>query len=139
MFVGTYEHSLDDKGRVVLPSSLRNELMGQGVISQIDRCLGIWTVDGFREVGDRMLASIREGQARLDAMRALASAADTVRPDGQGRIVIPQRLRDFAGLDKDVVIIGAFDHIEVWDADRWRDSQPNLDQSLFDAVTGQGL
>lgn len=139
MFVGTHEHSLDDKGRVVLPSSLRNELMGQGVISQIDRCLGIWTIDGFKEVGDRMLANVREGQARLDAMRALASAADTVRPDTQGRIVIPQRLRDFAGLDKDVVIIGAFDHIEVWDAARWHESQPSLDQSLFDAVTGKGL
>lgn len=139
MFVGTYEHALDDKGRVVLPATLRNQLAGEGVISQIDRCLGIWTVDGFREVGDRMLGNVREGQARLDAMRALASAADTVRPDTQGRILVPQRLRDFAGLAANVVIIGAFDHIEIWDADRWRTSRPELDQSLFDAVTGKGL
>ncbi len=139
MFVGTYEHSLDDKGRLVLPASLRNQLTGEGVISQIDRCLGIWTADGFKDVGDRMLGNIREGQARLDAMRAPASAADSAKPDTQGRIVIPQRLREFAGLSTNVVVIGAFDHIEIWDAERWRTSRPELDQSLFDAVTGKGL
>ena len=135
MFVGTFEHSLDGKGRVVLPSQFRNELAGRGFIAQYQQCLGLWTQEGFNEVANRLRDKVREGLAPQNAVRALAANAVQVEPDAQGRILIPQRLRDYAALDRDVAIIGALDRIEIWDAARWRDESSEADESLLAAVT----
>lgn len=139
MFVGTFEHSLDDKGRVVLPATFRTQLADKGFLSQFDACLGLWTEAGFAEVAQRLTDKIREGAAPQDARRAFAANAHEVRPDGQGRITIPQRLRDFAGLDREVVVIGAIDRIEIWDLARWQATSGQADQSLTQAVTALGL
>jgi MraZ protein len=72
-------------------------------------------------------------------VRALAANAVQVEPDAQGRILIPQRLRDYAGLGRDVVVIGALDRIEIWDADRWREISGEADESLLAAVTDLGI
>ena len=139
MFVGTFEHSLDDKGRVVLPSTFRDQLVGKGFLSQWDRCLGLWTEDGFADVARRLTEKIREGLAPQEAMRAFAANAHEVRPDSQGRITIPQRLREFAHLERDAVVIGAVDRIEIWDSGRWGDQSVTADDSLIQAVTALGL
>jgi MraZ protein len=139
VFVGTFEHSLDDKGRVVLPSTFRGHLAEKGFISQFDSCLGLWTEDGFGDVARRLTEKIRAGQAPQDAMRAFAANAHEVRPDSQGRITIPQRLRDFAHLERDVVVIGAIDRIEIWDAPRWQEVSATAGESLTDAVQALGL
>ena len=139
MFVGTFEHSLDGKGRVVLPSTFRNELSGKGFVAQYENCLGIWTAEGFGEVANRLTEKVREGLTTHNAVRAFSANAVQVEPDTQGRILLPQRLRDFAGLDRDVAIIGAIDRIEIWDAERWRTLSAEADQSLLDAVTGLGI
>jgi MraZ protein len=139
VFVGTFEHSLDEKGRVVLPSTFREQLVGKGFLSQWDHCLGLWTEDDFRDVANRLTEKIREGLAPQEAMRAFASNAHEVRPDSQGRITIPQRLREFAQLDRDAVVIGAIDRIEIWDAGRWNDRSGIADDSLSQAVTALGL
>ncbi|HEY6533727.1 MAG TPA: hypothetical protein VIY72_15575 [Acidimicrobiales bacterium] len=137
--MGTFEHSLDEKGRVVLPSTFRVQLVDKGFLSQWDRCLGLWTEDGFADVASRLTEKIREGLAPQEAMRAFASNAHEVRPDSQGRITIPQRLRDFAQLDRDAVVIGAIDRIEIWDSSRWNDQSGIADDSLIQAVTALGL
>ncbi len=140
MFVGTFEHSLDDKGRVVLPVTFRAQFgPDKGFLSQWDCCLGLWTEDGFADVARRLTDKIRDGQAPQDAMRAFASNAREVSPDSQGRITIAPPLRDFARLDRDVVLIGAIDRIEVWDAARWNDQVGVADDSLVKAVTALGL
>ena len=139
MFVGTFEHSLDDKGRVVLPSTFRSHLADKGFISQFDNCLGLWTEEGFGDVARRLTDKIRAGQAPQEAMRAFAANAHEVRPDSQGRVTIPQRLRDFAGLDREVVVIGAIDRIEIWDASRWQSVSATADESLTEAVRALGL
>ena len=140
MFVGTFEHSLDDKGRVVLPSTFREPARRRGYRLQFDNCLGVWTEEGFDDVARRLTEKIREGLAPQDAMRAFAANAHEVRPDSQGRITIPQRLREFAGLEREVVVIGAIDRIEIWDAARWGDvSAAIADESLIQAVTALGL
>lgn len=139
MFVGTFEHSLDDKGRVVLPSTFRDRLAVKGFLSQFDRCLGLWTEEGFADVAQRLTERIRAGEAPQEAMRAFAANAHEVRPDSQGRITIPQRLRDFAGLERDAVVIGAIDRVEIWDAARWADQADQADESLTQAVTALGL
>jgi MraZ protein len=139
VFVGTFEHTLDDKGRVVLPSTFRNQLADKGFISQLDHCLGLWTEDGFSKVAQRLTDEMRDGRAPQDAVRAFAANAHEVRPDSQGRITIPQRLRDFARLDRDVVVIGAIGRIEIWNATRWQESGATADESLSEAVRALGL
>ena len=139
MFVGTFEHSLDDKGRVVLPSSFRAQIVDKGFLSQLDRCLGLWTEEGFAEVARELNAKIKSGDAPQEARRAFAANAHEVRTDTQGRITIPQRLRDFAHLERDVVVIGAIDRVEIWDAARWADQSALADDSLTRAVTALGL
>ena len=134
MFVGTFEHSLDDKGRVVLPVAFRNQLAERGFVSQYQGCLGVWTEEGFRDVADRLMAKVRDGQAPQSAVRAFAADATEVRPDSQGRIHLPQRLRDHAAMDRDVVIIGAIDRIEIWDAQRYQEMRAGADESLLSAI-----
>jgi len=139
MFVGTFEHSLDDKGRVVLPATFRAQLADKGYISQYDRCLGVWTESGFADMAERLTEKVRSGEARQEALRAFAANAHEVRPDSQGRITIPQRLREFAGLEGDVVVIGAINRIEIWNVGRWTDQSAQADDSLTNAVTDLGL
>jgi MraZ protein len=139
VFVGTFEHSLDGKGRVVLPSQFRNELAGRGFIAQYQQCLGLWTQEGFNEVANRLRDKVREGLAPQNAVRALAANAVQVEPDAQGRILIPQRLRQYAGLERDCAVIGALDRIEIWDAARWHAEADLADESLLAAVTDLGI
>lgn len=139
MFVGTFEHSLDDKGRVVLPSTFRVQMNEKGYLSQWDKCLGLWTEDDFADVARRLTEKVREGLAPQEAIRAFSANAHEVRPDTQGRITIPQRLREFAHLERDAVVIGAIDRIEIWDAGRWGDQSGMADDSLIQAVTALGL
>lgn len=139
MFVGTFEHSLDDKGRVVLPATFRAQLVEKGYLSQFDRCLGLWTEDGFADMATRLQDKVRSGETSQESMRAFAANAHEVRPDSQGRITIPQRLRDFASLDREAIVIGAFNRIEIWNASRWNDQASLADDSLTQAVTSLGL
>jgi MraZ protein len=139
VFVGTFEHSLDDKGRVVLPSTFRPHLADKGFLSQFDACLGLWTEVGFADVARRLTEKIRAGEAPQGAMRAFAANAHEVRPDSQGRITIPQRLRDFAGLDGDVNVIGALDRIEIWNMERYAELREMADESLTNLINDGGL
>lgn len=139
MFVGTFEHSLDDKGRIVLPSTFRTGLGERGFLSQYETCLGLWTEEGFTDVARRLTEKVRDGLATHNAVRAFAANATEVKLDSQGRITIPQRLRGYAGLTADAVIIGAFDRIEIWDTTRWQDISGEADDSLTAAVTGLGV
>jgi MraZ protein len=139
VFVGTFEHSLDDKGRIVLPAPFRQYLAERGYVSQFDQCLGLWTPEGFDEVAKRLTERVRAGEASQMAYRAFFANAHEVRPDSQGRIGIPERLRAFAGLEREVTVIGAFDRIELWDAARWQTLQTESDQSLSDAITNLGI
>jgi len=139
VFVGTFEHTLDGKGRVVLPSTFRNELAGKGYLTQYENCLGIWTEQGFTEVASRLNEKKHEGKTTNNAIRAFAANAVQIEPDTQGRILIPQRLRDFAALDREVVIIGAIDRIEIWKLERWQSVSAEADASLLGAVTDLGI
>ena len=139
MFVGTFEHSLDDKGRLVLPALFRHHLADHGFVSQYEGCLGLWTPEEFENVAQRLTAKVCEGQASQNALRAFSSNAHEVKPDSQGRIVLPQRLRDFAHLERDVVVIGALERIEIWDAARWQQVSRVADDSLADVVAEHGI
>lgn len=120
MFSGTFTPKLDEKGRLFLPAKFREALAdGLWVTRGQERCLTIYAPEDF----ERMAARLREAsqtQVRIRAyVRMLFSAATEETPDKQGRINIPGPLRDYAGLTKDVVVIGSMDRIEIWDPKAW--------------------
>ncbi|BDF71564.1 transcriptional regulator MraZ [Oscillospiraceae bacterium] len=115
---GTYEHSLDAKGRLFIPAKLREELGVTFYLAMgVDACLAIYpqeTWDRFTE----KFASLPMSQSK--AMRVLFANAVKCELDSQGRIVVPQKLRRYAALDKDAVIIGVNDRAEVWSKETWQ-------------------
>jgi MraZ protein len=140
-FVGTYEHGLDDKGRMVLPAKIRAQLGETGLLGKLDGCLGLWTVDGFFETADRLRAEIDAGTGRVTAgaLRQFTADAHEVTPDQQGRIVIPARLRAFAQLGAEVVVTGRMERAEIWDARAWAAMSDTQDAELTSAVQALGL
>jgi MraZ protein len=118
-FVGTHEHGLDDKGRMVLPAKIRAQLGETGMVGMADGCLGLWTIDGFDAIADRLAGAVEEGAAEPTVLRKFMAFAAEVTPDQQGRVVIPQVLRDHAGLGSEVVVNGRRDRAEIWAKERW--------------------
>jgi MraZ protein len=119
-FVGRYEHSLDAKGRVILPAKFRSAFERGGYLAENrEGCLALWTLGEF----ERQMVSMQERAAngRVDRNRARlwASSAQEVEIDRQGRMPIPIRLRQFARLESDVLVIGALDRIELWHPAVW--------------------
>jgi len=120
MFVGQFEHQLDDKGRLVLPAAFRERLAVGGYIAQgLDRCLAVWTPEDYQREADEMVERVKRGEVERNALRALAANTFEIKPDAQGRIAVPASLRTYAGLTKEVTVIGAFASIELWDSAKW--------------------
>ncbi len=113
-FVGTYPHGLDDKGRMVLPAKIRAQLGESGMVGMADGCLGLWTVDGFDAIAERLAAADESGEADRTVLRKFMAYAAEVTPDQQGRVIIPQVLREYARLGNEVVINGRLDRAEIW-------------------------
>ena len=122
MFTGEYRHSVDEKGRVAIPSRLRGPLEEGALVSRwIDACLALFpraAWDAFAMKVDAL--PFTEAGAR-NFTRFLYSSAFEVDLDRQGRIVIPPGLRDWAGLRGEAVLVGNRDHIELWEPQRWSD------------------
>ena len=118
---GTYEHSIDAKGRLFIPAKLREELGVSFYLAMgVDACLAIYpqgTWDRFTE----KFASLPMSQSK--AMRPLFANASKCEIDAQGRIVIPQKLRKYANLEKEAVIIGVNDRAEIWSASAWQEQE----------------
>jgi transcriptional regulator MraZ len=120
VFLGTHTPRLDDKGRLILPAKFRDELAeGLVVTKGQERCLYIWPLAEFARITDQMRAAPVTSKAARDYSRVLFAGASDEVPDKQGRITIPPALRDYAGLDRDCVVIGANSRVEVWDAQSW--------------------
>ena len=120
MFFGTYAPRLDEKSRLVLPAKFREQLADGLVITKgQERCLCIWSLAEFRSVTEQLRQAPLASRAARDYTRVLFAGASDEVPDKQGRISLPQNLRDYAGLDRDCAVIGAGRRIEVWDAAAW--------------------
>ena len=121
MFLGTHSPRLDDKGRLILPAKFRDKLAGGLVVTRgQERSLFVYPLAAFEQrVAELGAAPVTNKQSR-DYLRVLLSGASDEVPDKQGRITIPPGLRSYAGLDRDLAVIGAGDHVEVWDAGTWQ-------------------
>lgn len=120
MFLGTYSPRLDEKGRLILPAKFRDELANGLVLTRgQERCLYVFSQREFERVHEQMRnAPISSRQAR-DYIRVFLSGASDEMPDKQGRVTIPPALRSYAGLDRELAVIGAGSRAEIWDAAAW--------------------
>lgn len=118
---GTFEHSVDAKGRLFIPSKLREELGVSFYLAMgVDACLAIYPQETWNRFTEKFAAM---PMSQSKAMRTLFANAAKCELDSQGRIVIPQKLRKYAGLDKDTVIIGVNDRAEIWAAETWNEQE----------------
>ena len=131
MFFGEYEHTLDGKGRLTIPAKLRHEFSDGLVVTRgLDDCLFIYTVQGFDAYAATFSQFSPDKKSARAFTRFVFSGANKLFPDKQGRILLPAVLREFAGLDDDVVIVGANHRLEVWAADKWQATLTEVEQDI---------
>lgn len=137
IFYGEYEHSLDEKGRVILPAKFR-ELLGDRchITRGYDGCLTVYDDEGWNKCLEKMLENLEhetdKSHRRLN--RSLSAGGVDLNIDKQGRMLIPPILRSYAGIDKEVSIIGAIDKIEIWDTSKWQSYINDPENTLEDAA-----
>ena len=123
MFTGEYHHNLDTKGRMIIPVKFRDELNGEFVItSSLDGCLSMYAPAEWQILENKLNALPMTNQKARKLKRFLLGSAVSCELDKQGRILVPQTLREFAGLDKDVVLTGNLNRIEVWSKEKWSEN-----------------
>lgn len=120
MFYGRAEHSIDIKGRIILPSKYRDNL-GESffIMPGFEKCLAVYTEEGFRKLEEKLLALPSSNDGGW-LQRELFNDTEQVSADKQGRFVVPTFLREFANLKKDIMIAGASDRIEIWDLEEYK-------------------
>jgi MraZ protein len=128
VFLGKHERSLDDKGRLVLPSARRRAFddAGGGILAPWDECIGVWPKDVFGEVMEKLIDKVREGVATDKVLRLFQSQAHEITLDAQGRFVIPEKHRAHAGITRDVAVIGAHNRLELWAADGFSELESDM-------------
>ena len=138
-FSGTFEHAIDDKNRVAIPSKYRDVLVGldqQGLMvtrfrDAESRCLDVYPMSAWADLEAKILAKRRFDRRIQRLKNVYVSGAHECVPDGQGRILLPQHLREYAGLKRDVVFTGSIDMFKIWDRDTWQRTF-DQDEKIFD-------
>ncbi len=132
MFMGEYRHTMDPKGRLTVPSRFRELLGTEFVVTRgLDGCLFVYPMDSWGVyVEELKKLPLTDKNARLFT-RFIIAGATTCELDRQGRILLPVTLREFAGIEKDVLLAGMLDHIEIWNEEHWKE---NADFSDVDAI-----
>ena len=136
MFVSHYRHSLDPKGRVILPARFRSQLEeGAFMARGLDGCLSVYPGDEWERVSGKMQELMARGGSQRQAARSFFAGAAEVTPDRQGRIQIPAHLRDFANLspEREVIVAGLYTKVEIWDSDRWSEQELAGERAITEA------
>lgn len=137
VLMGEYLHNMDTKGRVSFPTKLR-EILGETfyVTKTIDKhCLTVYPQEEWEKLSNKVAQLPQAKSANI--RRVLFSGAGELNPDKQGRVLIPQHLREYAGLDKDVMVIGACNVAEIWDKAAWDDFNGSFDTADLMEVMGE--
>lgn len=130
MFLGEFEHTIDDKGRVAVPARFREEVREGLVVTRgFDHCLQVFPRPTWQTLAQRISALSLGNPEVRNLRRLLFSGAAEVDIDRQGRILIPQNLREYAGLVEQVVIAGLDTYFEIWNQERWQQVLETLDTS----------
>ncbi len=139
MFIGEYQHALDDKGRIAVPVKFRAALKGGTVVTKgLDNCLLLYTKSAWAELAERLAKlPLARANTRAFARLMLAGAMD-VEIDGQGRMLLPDYLREYAGIKRQVVVTGLYNRLELWDAKRWATYKRGTEKKSSDIAEALG-
>ena len=120
MFLGEYRHTIDDKGRLIIPAKYRGLLAAGMVVTRgFDRNLMAFSMEGWEELAARVKSLPWSDPSAREFRRRVFSGAIDLVPDRHGRVLLPPDLREFANIESDVVITGMLDHLEIWNSDAW--------------------
>lgn len=130
MFIGEYKHNLDTKGRIAVPAKFRDQLKAGIIITRgLDRCLFVFSKSEWEILAKKLVAlPLAQANSRAFVRLMLAGAMD-VEIDNQGRVLIPDYLREYAELKKQVIIAGLYNRIEIWNADTWKQYKSKTESS----------
>lgn len=130
MLLGEYTHNLDTKGRVAVPAKFRDAVLGGAIITRgLDNCLFVFAQKEWQALAEKLMAlPLAQANSRAFVRLMLAGAMD-VNLDNQGRILIPDYLRQYAGLTKEVIVAGLYNRMEVWDAENWKKYKQKTESS----------
>lgn len=141
MFMGEYNHTVDPKGRLIIPSKFR-ELLGEEfvVTKGLDGCLFVYPMNEWRAFEEKLRSLPLTNKSARQFSRFFVAGATTCELDKQGRILLPGSLREFAGLEKEVVLTGMLNRIEIWSKEQWNDnnSYDDMDE-IAEQMTDLGL
>lgn len=139
MFIGEYQHNLDDKGRVAVPAKFRLILKRGAVVTKgLDNCLFLLTKNEWAKLAEKIAKQpINKSNNRAFGRLMLAGAMD-VDFDNQGRIMLPEYLRKFAGLKKKVIIAGLYSRLEIWDEATWNKYKQGTEKKSGDIAEALG-
>ena len=141
MLLGTHSPRLDEKGRLILPAKYRDELADGLVLTRgQERCLYVFSQKEFERIHEQMREAPISSRQSRDYLRVFLSGASDEVPDKQGRVTIPQNLRKYAGLERELAVIGVGTRAEIWDAQAWEDylteKEASFSETDEDALPG---
>lgn len=123
MFMGEYNHTIDAKGRLIVPSKFREQLGSEFVVTKgLDGCLFVYSNEEWQRIETTFREKPLTSKDARKFLRFFFAGAATCEVDKQGRILLPANLREYAGIDKDVVSVGVLSRVEIWSKERWQDS-----------------
>ena len=142
MFTGEYRHAVDEKGRIAVPARFRPQLAGGCVVARwLDTCLAIFPMAAWEELAAKVGSlPMTDPNARLLQRQLFAGAFET-ELDGQGRLLVPQGLRAYAGLEAEAMVLGSREHAEIWAPARWEAYSESLNDpdAFAQAIAGLGI
>ena len=141
MFMGEYNHTVDAKGRLIVPSKFREQLGEDFVVTRgLDGCLSVYANDEWTVLEAKLHALPYTNPAARKLTRFLVASAATCEVDKQGRILLPAILREFAGIEKDSVLVGVGSRIEIWSKERWLEANTFDDmEEIAEHMEGLGI
>ncbi|TSC95619.1 MAG: MraZ protein [Parcubacteria group bacterium Athens0714_26] len=139
MFLGEYQHNLDSKGRMAVPAKFRQQLGAGAIITRgLDRCLFVFTMKEWEVLAQKIISlPLTRSDARAFSRLMLAEATD-VEVDKQGRVLIPEYLRNYANLKKEAVVTGLYNRFEIWDAESWKQYKSKTESASEDIAEKLG-
>ena len=140
MFKGEYSHSVDAKGRIIMPAKFREILGDMFVVTKgLDGCLFVYPNDEWENIEKKLRTLPLTNTAARKFSRFLLAGATTCEVDKQGRVLIPSVLREFAGLNKEVVLVGVLNRIEIWSKERWQENEYDDMDEIAEHMAALGL
>jgi len=134
MFRGSSFHTIDPKGRIIIPARFRDVIKADGsygvMLSKMDGGLMAYTYDGWRKIENRILSLAEKSESMRRFRRVFIGGSFDCPCDKQDRILIPQNLREYAEFDRDIVLVGVLDHFEIWSRDSWNKENMHLEKDM---------